>query len=139
MPKTTRTVGLVLLGLFVVFCSTLYHYADSTPASAPRPNWVDASLPQWAGAKRPYQIGRMSPLPMPIVPEPSADGTAAPSHDIATDAARAAKVGAAESAGGHALRVGRSAPDPGIGGAAVRGFTEHAKCGDHRGLSGRTN
>jgi hypothetical protein len=98
MPKTTRTVGLVLLGSFVVFCFTLYHYADLTPASAPRPNWVDASLPQWAGAKRPYQIGRMSPLPMPIAPEPSADGTAAPSHDIATDAARAAKVGAAESA-----------------------------------------
>src|SRR5580658_1976849 len=112
MPKTTRTVGLVLSGLFIAFCSTLYHYADLTPASAPRPDWVDASLPQWAGAKRPYQIGRMAPLPMPIVPEPSTDGTAAPSHDVGKDTARAAKVGAAESAGGLAPGAGRSVPDP---------------------------
>jgi hypothetical protein len=105
MPKTTRTVALVLSGLFIVFCSTLYHYADLTPANAPRPDWVNAPLPQWASANGPDQIGRMSPLRMPVVPDPSADGTTVTRHDVATDAARVAKAGAADGAEQQAAQI----------------------------------
>src|SRR5450432_2994020 len=110
MPKTTATVALVLSGLFVVFCVTLYYFADLTPANAPRPDWVNAPLPQSAGVDGPDQIGQPSSLQAPL-PETSADGTMATSRDVATDASRLSNAGAAYFVDGLASGPGRAMPD----------------------------